>query len=83
MTSPLIKPRWLRPAATLAILSPASAAKPELVQRGMAHLQRIGYKTVLGSHALDSGPLYYAGKLEDRLQDFHTAFADPDVDGIV
>jgi muramoyltetrapeptide carboxypeptidase len=83
VTSPLIKPRGLRPAATLAILSPASAAKPELVQRGMAHLQRLGYKTVLGSHALDSGPLYYAGTLEDRLQDLHTAFADPDVDGIV
>lgn len=83
MTSPLIKPRGLRPGATLAILSPASATKPELVERGMAHLRRLGYKTALGSHALDSGPLYYAGKLEDRLQDLHAAFSDPKVDGIV
>jgi muramoyltetrapeptide carboxypeptidase len=81
--SPLIKPRVLRPGATLAVLSPASAAKRELVERGVAQLQRLGYKTVLGAHALDSGPLYYAGKLEDRLHDFHTAFADPGVDGIV
>ena len=83
MTSPHIKPRGLRPGATLAILSPASATKPELVERGAAHLRRLGYKTVLGSHALDSGPLYYAGKLEDRLHDFHAAFANPEVDGIV
>jgi muramoyltetrapeptide carboxypeptidase len=83
VTLPLFKPRALRPGATLAILSPASATKRELVERGAAHLQRLGYKTVVGTHALDSGPLYYAGKLEDRLQDLHAAFADPEVDGIV
>jgi muramoyltetrapeptide carboxypeptidase len=83
VTPPLIKPRALRPGATLAIVSPASATKPELVERGVAHLRRLGYKTVLGSHALDSGPLYYAGKLEDRLQDFHAAFANPEVDGVI
>jgi muramoyltetrapeptide carboxypeptidase len=83
VTSPLVKPRALRSGATLAVLSPASAPKPELVERGAAHLQRLGYRTVLGKHAQDSGPLYYAGKLEDRLHDFHTAFADPEVDGII
>ena len=83
MTTPLLKPRALRSGATLAVLSPASAPKPELVERGIAHLQRLGYRTMLGAHALDSGPLYYAGKLEDRLHDLHAAFADPEVDGIV
>ena len=38
------KPRALRPGATLAIISPASAAKPDLVHRGIAHLQSLGYK---------------------------------------
>jgi muramoyltetrapeptide carboxypeptidase len=83
VTQPFVKPRALRPGATLAVLSPASTPRPELVERGVAHLQRLGYKTVLGDHALDSGPLYYAGKLEDRLHDLHTAFADPEIDGIV
>jgi len=46
-------------------------------------LHSLGYKTVLGRHALDSGPLYYAGRTEDRLNDLHTAFADPGTDGIV
>ncbi|MBB5345534.1 S66 peptidase family protein [Tunturibacter empetritectus] len=83
MTTSLFKPRALRSGATLAVLSPASTPKPELVERGMAHLQRLGYKTVLSPHALDSGPLYYAGKLEDRLRDLHAAFANPEIDGIV
>ena len=79
----LIKPRALRPGSTIAVISPASTPKSELVHRGMAHLHLLGYKTVLGSHALDSGPLYYAGAIEDRLSDLHGAFADSTIDGIV
>jgi muramoyltetrapeptide carboxypeptidase len=80
---PIVKPRALRAGSTLAVLSPASAAKPELVEQGIAHLRSMGYKLIFGSHALDSGPLYYAGTLADRVDDLHTAFADPSVDGIL
>lgn len=86
MTTPptsTIKPRALRAGATLAVLSPASTPKPDLVHRGIAHLHALGYRTVLGAHALDNGPLYYAGAIEDRLSDLHTAFADSTIDGIV
>jgi muramoyltetrapeptide carboxypeptidase len=34
-------------------------------------------------HALDRGPLYYAGTAEQRAGDLMAAFADPGVDGIV
>lgn len=78
-----MKPAALRPGATLAVLSPASTPKPELVQRGLEHLQTLGYRTVLSPHALDCGPLYYAGRLEDRVADLHAAFADPGIDGII
>jgi muramoyltetrapeptide carboxypeptidase len=81
--SPRTKPRALRPGATLAVVSPASTPKADLVQRGIVHLHSLGYKTILGAHALDSGPLYYAGTVEDRLSDLHTAFADPTIDGII
>ncbi|WP_254063782.1 LD-carboxypeptidase [Granulicella sp. S190] len=81
--TPSHKPRPLLPGATLAVVSPASTPKPELVERGMAHLRTLGYKPVLSPHALDSGPLYYAGKLHDRLHDLHAAFADPAIDAIV
>lgn len=78
-----IMPAALRPGATLAVLSPASTPKPDLVHRGIDRLHELGYRTVLGKHTLDRGPLYYAGTLEQRLEDFHAAFADPSVDGII
>jgi muramoyltetrapeptide carboxypeptidase len=83
VASPTIKPRALRQGAALAIISPASTPKADLVHRGIAHLQSMGYKTMLGEHALDSGPLYYAGTIEDRLSDLHNAFADPTIAGII
>lgn len=79
----VVKPAALRCGATLAVLSPASTPKPDLVQQGIDRLQALGYRTTLGKHALDRGPLYYAGTLEQRLEDFHAAFADPSVDGII
>jgi muramoyltetrapeptide carboxypeptidase len=81
--SRFIKPPALRPGATLAVVSPASTPKRDLVERGLAELEALGYNVRLGRHALDSGPLYYAGSLSKRLEDFHAAFADPSVDGIV
>jgi muramoyltetrapeptide carboxypeptidase len=65
------------------VLSPASTPKQELVERGLRRLEALGYRTVLSPHALDSGPLYYAGTVEHRLADLHAAFADPAIDGIV
>ena len=79
----VVKPAALLPGATLAVVSPASTPRPELVQCGIERLHGLGYRTVLGAHALDCGPLYYAGSLEERLGDLHAAFADAAVDGIV
>jgi muramoyltetrapeptide carboxypeptidase len=79
----MVRPAALRPGATLAVLSPASTPKPDLVHRGIDRLHELGYRTVLGKHALDRGPLYYAGTLEQRLEDLHAAFADPSIDGII
>lgn len=78
-----VRPAALRAGATLAVLSPASTPKPELVQAGLDCLHGLGYKTVLMPHALDRGPLYYAGTVEQRVADLHAAFADAAIDGIV
>ena len=78
-----VKPAALRAGSTLAVVSPASATKPELVQAGMEALRGLGYRTKLMPHALDCGPLYYAGTVEQRVGDLHAAFADPAIDGIV
>jgi muramoyltetrapeptide carboxypeptidase len=79
----LIRPKALAPGAMLGIVSPASAAPHELVERGVAELERLGYRSKLFPHALDRGPLNYAGSVEDRVGDLHAAFADADVDAIL
>jgi muramoyltetrapeptide carboxypeptidase len=79
----LTKPKAFKPGATLAVVSPASTPKPDLVRQGMAALESLGYRTVLYPSALQKGPLYYAGTIEERLKDLHNAFADPEIGGIV
>ncbi len=78
-----VKPAALRAGATLAVVSPASTPKRDEVQAGMRGAEGLGYKTVLMPHALDCGPLYYAGTVEQRVADLHAAFADAAIDGIV
>lgn len=80
---PIVKPAALRAGATLAVVSPASTPKPELVQMGIDCLHGLGYMAVLYPHALDRGPLYYAGTAEQRAGDLMAAFADPGIDGIL
>jgi muramoyltetrapeptide carboxypeptidase len=73
----------LQQGSHIAIVSPASAAKPELVAQGRAALEAQGYRTTLMPHALDRGLLYYAGTAAHRVADLHAAFADPNLDAIL
>lgn len=79
----LVKPKALKPGALLGIVAPASAVRADFVANGVAELEQLGYRTKLFPHALDKGPLNYAGGLADRVADLHAAFADPEVDAIV
>jgi muramoyltetrapeptide carboxypeptidase len=67
----------------VAVVSPASAAKMELVEAGVKRLLRFGYRPMVMPHALARGPLYYAGTAEQRVGDLHAAFADAEIEGIV
>jgi muramoyltetrapeptide carboxypeptidase len=78
----VLRPR-LGDGSRVAVLSPASAAKPELVEKGIDRLLHFGYKPLLMPNALASGPLYYAGTAEQRLRDLHAAFADTEVEGLL
>lgn len=80
--SDIVRPS-LRNGSRIAVVSPASAAKAELVERGCERLQAFGYEPVVMPHALSRGPLYYAGAASERVADLHAAFADPSIDGIV
>ena len=65
------------------MVTPASAAKAELVQRGCERLRGFGYEPVVMPHALDRGPLYYAGSAAGRVADLHAAFADESIEGVI
>jgi muramoyltetrapeptide carboxypeptidase len=73
----------LKQGSRIAIVSPASAAKAELVDQGRAALLAYGYNPIVMPHALDRGPLYYAGTAAHRAADLHAAFADPTIDAIL
>ena len=75
--------RPLQEGSRIAVVSPASAAKAERVERGLAHLRAFGYEPVLMPHALSRGPLYYAGTAAERAADLHAAFLDEKVDAIL
>lgn len=77
-----LRPR-LRDGSRVAVVSPASAAKPELVEAGIDRLLHFGYQPMLMPHALARGPLYYAGTAEQRAHDLHAAFADPQIEGVL
>ena len=79
----LIKPKALKAGTLLGIVSPASIVKPELVEQGIAALHDLGFRTRVMPHALDRGPLNFAGTVENRLADLHAAFAAPAIDAII
>jgi muramoyltetrapeptide carboxypeptidase len=78
----VVRPR-LRQGSRVAVVSPASAAKPELVELGVDRLSHFGYRPMVMPHALSRGPLYYAGTAEQRVRDLHAAFADQEIEGLL
>jgi len=79
----ILKPKALPQGARFAIVSPASTPRPDKVEQGITALHALGYRTTLFPHALDKGPLYYAGNAAHRLADLHEAFANPDYDAVL
>lgn len=75
---PLLKPHLVTPAAGISVITPASFASPERVERGLERLRALGYTPHLGKHTQHRGPLFFADTPEQRLADLHAAFAEPD-----
>ena len=73
---PLLRLDPIPPTAGISVVSPASFAPPERVDRGMDRLRQLGFSPRLASNAQARGPLYFAGSRQQRLTDLNTAFAD-------
>lgn len=80
---PLLKPPAVASDAAISIVAPASPAKSERVDLGLAALRALGYMPRLAPNALLRGPLYVAGTAEQRVADLHAAFVDADTAAIM
>jgi muramoyltetrapeptide carboxypeptidase len=74
---PLLRLGPIDAGAVISMVSPASFAMPERVERGMDRLRQLGFSPRLESNAQIRGPIYFAGSPQQRLSDLHAAFADP------
>ncbi len=79
---PLLKPDPAHQGEGVSVISPASFANPDRVQRGLEALRALGFAPQLRANTQTRGPLFFAGTPDQRLADLHAAFADPDT-GIV
>ena len=75
-SKPLLRPSPIREGAAISVISPASFAMPERVERGLDRLRELGYSPKLGANTQSRGPLFFAGSSENRVADLHAAFCD-------
>jgi muramoyltetrapeptide carboxypeptidase len=77
-TAPFVPLSPVPSGAAISVLSPASFAKQERVESGVERLRELGFAPQLCANTQKRGPLFFAGTPEERLVDFHAAFADPE-----
>jgi len=81
--SSLLKVPAIPSGAAISVVAPASFAQPERVERGLAALRALDYAPRLCQHAVERGPLFFAGSREERLVDLHAAFADESTSAVI
>jgi len=72
----MIRLKPVREGAGITIVAPASFAKQERIDLGVAALRRLGYAPRFAENARTRGPLFFAGTAEQRVADLHAAFSD-------
>lgn len=82
MSVPVLKPPAVPAGARVAVIAPASSARIERLDAGIAALRKLGYRVAEGKHLRGRAPQYFSGTVQDRLDDLHAAFADPEIAAI-
>ncbi|HEY8461243.1 MAG TPA: LD-carboxypeptidase [Blastocatellia bacterium] len=80
-SAPVIKPPALRDGDAVAIVAPASNLKADYLARGVAEIERLGFRARYEPGILDKAR-YTAGDDERRAAELMRAFADPDVKAV-
>jgi muramoyltetrapeptide carboxypeptidase len=80
-SAPVIKPPALRAGDAVAIVAPASNLKADYLARGVAELERLGFRARYEPGILDKAR-YTAGDDERRAAELMRAFADPEIKAV-
>ncbi len=81
----LIRPNRLQRGDTIGVIAPASpvaALCPRRFERGLQELRHLGFKVIVGQHALKRTG-HTAGTIEERLDDLHGMFRNLQVKAII
>ncbi len=78
----MTRPQLLKPGDTVAILSPASAVDPALIDGAVKALQSRGFNTKVMAHATGRKGTY-SSSAGERLDDMRSALSDPAVKAIL
>ena len=76
-----IRPPALRAGDTISLICPAGPIDAGRLRKATDNLNALGFKAKVGAHALERYG-YTAGTVEQRLKDFHAAFADDEVKAV-
>lgn len=77
----VVKPAALQVGDTIGVVAPAAALRAEPLARGVAGLERMGYRVKVSEHVLDRVGIL-AGSDKTRAAEFTSFFADPEVKAI-
>ncbi len=81
MPKKTIKPNRLNAGDTIGVIAPSSGIDPEDFDYAIENLHTLGFKTKIGKYAAARNG-FLAGTDQERLEDLHWAFSDPEVRGI-
>jgi muramoyltetrapeptide carboxypeptidase len=77
----IMKPKRLQAGDTLGVVAPSSAIPEHVIEKALENLTNLGFKLKLGKNVRASNG-YLAGTDEQRVEDLHWAFSDPEVDAV-
>ncbi|MFC4766963.1 S66 family peptidase [Effusibacillus consociatus] len=81
----VIRPQRLELGDTIGVVSPSSPVAsicPRRFQRGITHLQSMGFEVIVGNRALTRTG-HTAGSIQERVEDLHQMYANPNVKAII
>jgi len=78
----IIKPKKLKKGDTIGIIAPCGKIDNDKIHNAVKYFETLGYNVKLGKN-IKKQLRYLAGSDEERLEDFHYAFLDKEIDAII